>query len=110
MSDTTYNPRSKTKYFVSQHEVEKWIEEQYNVPFNITSDLGPNAGPDSDYSVSAKNGEISEYQKEDLEDFLKEAKGKDYPPKTVHLTPTFIRKLVEDNHIPEGEYVISISY
>jgi hypothetical protein len=104
MSDTTYNPRAKTKYFVSQHEVENWVEEQYDVSFSVPADLTSSVAPDSDYSVSAKNGILDEYEQKKLNEFL------DDPSSENHITSALIRKLAEDGHIPEGEYVISISY
>jgi hypothetical protein len=110
----TYDPKEKTKYFVRQGEVENWIEEQYDVPFNVPADLAEFGSPEGDFTVSV-DGEVSEWKEDDLEAYFDKVEElKDEPGyRTADsrlLTEPFMNKLAQDGHIPEGEYVISLSY
>ena len=111
---TTYEPKAKTKYFIDQNDVERWVSEQYGIQgFNVPSDLQEYASPEGSYTVSA-DGEISDYRKEEFEEWLEEAQSKElgkYESLSSRLmTDPLMNKLADDGHIPKGEYVISISY
>lgn len=111
----TYDPKSKTKYFIDHGEIEEWLREQYDVPhFNVLSDLQENASPGGSYSVRV-DGEISDYEQGDLDDFfdqLEEQRGKEVyvAPDTYHMTGTLMNKLAADGHIPTGNYVIEMDF
>ena len=111
---TTYEPKTETKYIISQHDIEDWLEEQYGVPrFNVASDLEENASPDGSYSLTV-DGEISDYNRDYLQDFfnqVEEQEEKMYiAPDTRYLTGTLMNKLAADGHIPTGSYEIQFSF
>lgn len=112
--NTTYKPDVQVKYVISQHDIEDWLEEQYDVPhFNVASDLQEDASPDGSYSVRVDR-EISDYERGKLEDFFNQVEKQDgtmyVAPDTYHLTDTLLNKLALDDHIPIGHYEINFSF
>ena len=111
---STYSPKSKTRYVISQYDIEDWLEEQYGVPhFNVASDLQEDASPDGSYTVIV-DGEISDYDRGGLEDFFEQLEEQEdtmyVAPDTYHLTDTLLNKLALDDHIPIGHYEINFSF
>jgi len=115
---TTYEPKTETKYFIDQHDVENWLQEQYGVPhFNVASDLEENSSPDGSYSLQI-TGEVSEYYQENLNEFFTQVEEQktddnDTPyvaPDTRFMTKPLMYKLAADGHIPTGNYVIQFSF
>lgn len=109
----TYEPKQKTKYFVDQGAIEYWIKEQYDAPFNVPADLAEFGSPEGDFTVKV-DGEVDEWNKDKLEDYFDEVEELEddslHNPSSRLLTKPMMNKLARDGHIPEGEYVISLSY
>lgn len=112
---TTYEPKSKTKYFVPQWDVEEWLQEQYDIPhFNVPSDLEESASPGGSYAVSV-DGEIEDYEQKGIQDFFEQLEEQKnnvvyVAPDTRHMTGPLMNKLAQDGHIPKGEYVIEMDF
>lgn len=115
---TTYDPKSKTTYFIEQWDLENWLQEQYDIPrFNVPSDLEESASPDGSYTVNV-DGEISDYKQDGVNKFFEDAKEQkkksdDIPyvaPDTRHMTGPLLNKLAQDGHIPKGKYVIELTF
>lgn len=106
----TYDPDAKTKYFVDATEFEDWLREQYDVPgFNVPLDLQEFASPDGAYMVSV-DGDLSDRDRNELDDFLEAVEERGVVPDTRFMTDRFLNRLAADGHIPEGEYVVEMTF
>jgi len=103
-----FKPETKTVFTVDYHEIEKLIDEHYGekAGFKERFNLAciEEQGNDTDYNIFVEKGEIDdEYDQE----YLKPYNNGRY---RNYSTQTFLNDLCDKDIIPEGDYLINISW
>src|SRR5690606_9459132 len=92
---------TETFFCVQDYDIEQFIKQHYNHDFSVSSDQ--EASNDTEHSFNVKKETLNKWDQETLNNFIKE--GRD-----GHSLRVILTDLANKDLIPEGTYLISVSW